>query len=91
MIISDLNYLEASEGEVFGGLLVGPNLNTFENSNIVVREVVSINKFVRSDAEVSGNLATAQANSLGFKNSLAQTSTLTQPGVTSSSSISAGN
>ncbi len=91
MIISDLNYLEANEDAVFGGLLIVPNRFSSEVSRIDVRELVDINKFVRSDAIVRGNLGTAQANVVGFSNSLTEATSYVSPGLNSSSAISAGN
>lgn len=57
MIISDLNYLQsAEENDVLGGYDFGGN----HSSNIY--ENLYINKYLRSDVDVYGNFAGAEAD-----------------------------
>jgi hypothetical protein len=91
MIISDLNYLEANEDEVFGGFFIVPNRNGFESSVIRVDEKIDINKFVRSDAIVKGNLSVGQSSVVGFNNSLTQGTSYVAPGLNSTTTLAAGN
>jgi hypothetical protein len=91
MIISDLNYLEASSEEVLGGFLLVPNVKRSEKVDIDINEKFNIDKNVKSNALVKGNLGTAQANVFGYKNSLTQSTSLVEPGLNSSTAISAGN
>jgi hypothetical protein len=91
MIISDLNYLEANEDEVFGGFGIVPNRNSFESSVINFVERFDINKVVRSDARVEGNLSAGQSSVVGFNNSLTQGTSYVAPGLNSTTTIAAGN
>lgn len=87
MIISDLNYLEANEDEVFGGLFFVPNANQTERNTVIVREDIDIDKDFFSRVNVSGAAATSQAVVLGTNNSATQTQVYINNNVNSSSSV----
>jgi hypothetical protein len=81
MIISDLNYLEivGEESRIVGS--GGVNFNSVIKKDVDINKKVdfNINKFVRSNADVKGNLATAQATADAFgDDTLAETDTMAQ-------------
>lgn len=87
MIISDLNYLETTQTEVFGG---------FTYPSVSFKETVKINKYINSKVNLKGNVATAESDAEAYgKDSLAQifTYTKTTPysSYSSGTSISASN
>lgn len=72
MIISDLSYLEnIAEENVVGGFSFIAKKDV--NIGVVITETVDITKNVVSNANVTGNLATAEAGATAFgANSLAE-------------------
>ncbi|GAX39889.1 hypothetical protein NIES4075_08510 [Tolypothrix sp. NIES-4075] len=82
MIISDLNYLEATEGSaVVGGINFGN-----EKSYVYASEYVKIKKDIDAKADVKGNIATAEAEAYG-NNTLTQTFAFTTGYSSSSTSV----
>ena len=90
MIINDLNYLETSNEEVFGGITFGV-LNTTASASLNVVESVVVNKFLASNASTIGYLAIAEAEVVGLNSGTAQAFTIVTPGYTAASSISAAS
>ncbi|MGI2901845.1 hypothetical protein [Tolypothrix sp. VBCCA 56010] len=90
MIISDLNYLEATEGSaVVGGIYLG-NGKSNASSTLYVKEYVSIKKDIDSKVNVKGNAATAEAEAYGY-DTVSQTFVETTPYSSKSTSIAATN
>ena len=88
MIISDLNYLETSNEEVFGGILLGI-LSGDASTTLNVKETLEINKSFVSDVETKGLIGTAQAEIVGFNSGAAQTTVVITTGYVASTSIAA--
>ncbi|MBD2605825.1 hypothetical protein H6G81_15190 [Scytonema hofmannii FACHB-248] len=90
MIISDLNYLEATEGSaVVGGIYLGSGKYN-KSTTLYVKEYLSIKKDIDVKADIDGNVATAEAEAQGY-NTVTQTFAFTTPYSSSSTSIAASN
>jgi hypothetical protein len=85
MIIQDLAYLEVATQDVEGGFNLGKDY-----SNIYFNEYFSIKKNVVSKTYVKGNLATAEADAVGY-DTLTQTFANVTPWSSNSVSIAATN
>jgi hypothetical protein len=88
MIINDLNYLETSNEEVFGGILLGV-LSSNASVYLNVVECLDIDKKFVSNVSTSGRIATAEAEIVGFNNGAAQAFTTIATGYIAATSISA--
>ena len=89
MIISDLNYLESVEEEIFGG--GGVNFDSFveKDVDIDVDVDIDIDKDVDTDVVIDDNLATAEATADAFgNNTLAEVETAAQTTAFSSEAFS---
>ena len=79
MIISDLNYLEAANEEIFGGFGFNKNVSSTVNNEFNFNSVIDIDKTknvdvdVNADIDIEGNLAelTFDAEAVG-KNTLVE-------------------
>ena len=79
MIISDLNYLESVDDEIFGG--GGVNFDSYVNKDIYLDKSVYLDvyKDVYSYVDVYGNLATSEASADAYgEDTLAETDTFAQ-------------
>jgi hypothetical protein len=86
MIISDLNYLEATEGSaVVGGIYLGSGKYN-KSTTLYVKEYVDIKKDVDVKVDIKGNLATAEAEAYGY-DTVTQTFAFTTPTSSNSTSI----
>jgi hypothetical protein len=85
MFIQDLAYLEVATQEVEGGFDQG-----YDYSNIYFNEYFKIKKDVNSKTYVKGNLATAEADAVGY-DTLTQTFANVTPYSSNSTSIAATN
>lgn len=88
MIINDLNYLETSNEEVFGGILLGV-LNNSASTSLNVFERLDINKQFVSNVNTFGRIGTAQAEIVGFNNGAAQTTVVITTDYIASTSMAA--
>ncbi|MGB3755480.1 MAG: hypothetical protein WBA07_03800 [Rivularia sp. (in: cyanobacteria)] len=78
MIISDLNYLETTEGNAVIGGDFDFDISKDIEVNIDIFETVDIDKDVSSVVYVEGNLATAESSANAFgNNTLTETFSLT--------------
>ena len=79
MIISDLNYLESVDEEIFGGGGVTFNSNVDKNIDLYKEVYLDVYKDVYSYVDVYGNLATSEASADAYgKDTLAETDTFAQ-------------
>jgi hypothetical protein len=83
MKIADLNHLEVVEASVKGGIMDQSIIDSR-----VFFELVDINKYISGTANVSGNVAFAEADALAFGNN-SLSNALTQTYTDESSSVSA--